>query len=339
MPSKPSEPSTWRLYVKDTDIPCRVISNTGNFDETSGSVTQVVLIPANRLDDFLDRSLPYTLIDGSGRLVYVAPLVYGDIQATVGVGDTTAYELDLHAKTVTWRSHVAGLPVDPFSTDASTNVLEGSYGNLLEVTIQYEPVPPDVDNFLTINSRAAGEFIHVNSTDQTYESEGYQGGEDEEENRDPYRSLVLTIPTTEWTITWHKMPRKTWNTFVYRQIQEALGKVNSEPMHQLSDAPAETILFTGFNFKDDRTWRNPNSGAFPTDEELRPCTVEFMFLEKHVKEVHSTGSIIHGHNSVYQAEKAKWRKVVIGDDDRPPYQTTNLNFLFWWADGFAEPED
>lgn len=333
--------TAWRLKVKGTSIPVRVISNAGTADAVQGSITQVVIIRGAELESLLDYIFPSYSVAANGRPVYKYPLKYGDIGPSdesslyylVGQQD----KVQLYAQECSWRALVPGKPVDPYLTDPGVNMVEGAYDEYLELTIVYKPIPPNADKFLTVSARASGEFIHTTSPSSTYESES-PGGQDEE-NKDPYLPNVITVPTTEWTITWHRLPRSVWNTYVYRDIQKRLGKVNSTAMKQLFDAPAETILFTGYTFRDDYTWRSYESTAAPSVSEILPCTVEFMFREKHMRNTSEEDATVHGHNSVYRPEAAEWRKVKIGADDKPLYKKTNLNSLFFWATGEDDPDN
>ena len=314
--SKYTDPTTWRQKING--IPIRVVTTSGNFAKEDAVVTRVVLIQSSRLIDFANSVLPRVDIV-AGKPVWTAPHSF------------YTSDINLYAEDISWQPHVPGKPADPFGEDpvASTQ----TYQDILEVTITYKPLPPDARNFLTIQGRASMEYLHIVSPDTKYEGASSSAYE---ENRDPHLPVQLTVPVTEWTVTWHRLPRSIWNETVYPLVRSRLGKVNDTPFIPLFSAPQDTVLFTGFNFRDQYTWRNNKANPAYTSlvDDYLPVTVEFMFKERHVTNSDEDGATVHGWNSVYVPSAGEWRNLRIGGDGGPegegelPYKRTDMNALY-----------
>lgn len=304
-------PSTWRQSIEGIKV--RTVDLSGTFEDETAVITRTVLVQASQIDDFANAILPKVQ-------------VVNDIPVWTAPHNFTANGLGLYARSISWRSHVDGKPVDPFLQD--TSAPSNTYHDVIEATITYKPLPPDSQNFMTITARAAGEFIHTTTPKGTIVDDTSPG--DNYTNRDPYRPVIVRVPTTEWTVTWHRLPRSIWNSYVYKEVRNALGKVNSTKFKPIFDAPPETVLFTGFDFKDEYTWRslqaNPLQPA--TDTDILPCTVSFHFLEKHVKNETGDTDKVHGHNSVYIPEEGAWREIEVNENGDNIYKTIDLNNIF-----------
>ena len=293
--------ATWRLREGAAAIPYRVVSRSGALATEEGRAEEVVLIEAFALQQYAAAVLP-DVFDLGGKPVW-AP------QKQFSAGT------NLWAQELTWKTHVPGKPVDPYAVDLAA--ADGTYHEILEVTVIYKPVPPG-ETFLSVTADAAGEFLHIVphkgdiASSSSADSTPAAGS-----NPNRYEDIpaIITVPITRWTVTWRRLPQDIFNDTIIDLIRAKLGKVNSKKMPRLYNPEPDTILFLGYSYRNDYTWRSKDDYT---------VTVEFRFKEKHV----DWNGKVHGHNSVYVPQEGGWRKITINELAEEQYEATDLNELF-----------
>lgn len=290
-----TDPSTWRLKTPG-GIPYKLVEMTGSFEENSGSVNVTMLIESDQFINLLEEMFP-------------PPVLLGAI--SIPKGFALGGAPGLIAQRVGFKSHVGGMPVSPFGADSSAPDL--TYFPVLELDVEFapreksqEPDEEDPTTFLEISATAGGEFIHAGSSGVEL---------DGEENRNPNLPLIITVPTTEWSVTWPSIDFNYYRTVLQPRLRSALGRVNSTIIPWLYNATPETILFVGYSISQSFTWREDKI-------DTPPLNVDMKFVEKRIV----WNNKIAGHNHFWEPGKG-WKKVTI-DQGRTVYQAVDLNGLF-----------
>lgn len=297
---------TWRLTTLG-GIPIRIEARSGEFGEEDASATEVCIIQASQLLDFIAEALP-------------APVTVSGIPEYPirrGLPGLTS----LRTKKISWEGLTPGRPVDPFGTDP--NAPNKTYEQFLRLTINYgtspnndndQPDQQDPKTFLEISANASGEFITTPPASSAFWkfADEASGGEPVKERQVPN---TIPVPELEWNVRWSQIPFDFFGDSLLSSLRSGLGKVNSSPMSLFFDSPTDTILFIGFTIRQQFTWRT-GRGAQP------PLQLEMKFLEKNFTASDGT-EVTHQH--VYRPNKG-FQKLYI--DGNLSFQQTNLDNIF-----------
>jgi len=297
----------WRFRTSG-GIPYKVQSRSGSFSQNEASATEIYIIRSANLLAFALESFPLPL-DLGGSLFF-------DPRRTMpGTSMLT--------KSVKWKSLVGGRPIDPFGIDDDPP--DNTYEDNLEVTVEYsidkgedgndDKNPDDPQTFLEISANATGQFLALPIRGNAK----WVVGDNEEEVREVNIPGTLVEPETEWTVRWPQVPSTFFTAKLMSRIRSKLGKVNSSQMSLLYDAPAETVLFTGFSSQEQRTWQQSMGRSSISRP---PLSLEFKFTERNFKDENDE-QITHNH--VYRPGKGYQRMTI---DGNPLYAETNLSDLF-----------
>lgn len=325
-------PSTWRLGTSG-GIPYRFMGMDGTFTDEDGSANWRAIIPATSLVAFVTELFP-------------APLVVGN--KVIPRGATMPGFPGMNAKRVRFKAQDDALPIDPFSYDPGAAA--GTYNSFIEVDVEFgtgfkQPNPDDPRTFLEITATASGEYLHAaipgakwvpqtneNSADSNVNADDDfliadpDTGElknpdtkikkgDEEVNRSPDVPHATLVPTTEWNLKWTQIPYDTFFNTIIHRVRLLLGKVNSTTWSVLFNARPETLLFAGYSYSTQYTWRDDQV-------ETPPVQLEIKILEKRV----IWKGVICGHNHFWRPGKG-WQILLI-DGTNKAFGGYDFNFLF-----------
>lgn len=298
-------PNTWRLRTP-LGIPFRIVENSGSFKAESASATGKYLIRATDLAAFVVEAFPSPIQFGNNVYYPASPTFAGTV---------------LFVKEVSWQSHMPGLPCDPFNADSSAPA--GTYHPILEVDVEYgaqkdqnnQTNPNDPKSFLRITGRAAGEYIHTDAPEAKWTTAtATGGGGNAEPVKTPDVPSTVIVPEMEWTVTWERIPRNTWDTKIVDKLRDKLGLLNDSSVALLHGAPKETIMFVGFDFEEQYTWRTLNQP---------PVKLDLKFLEKRVTDADGK---TRGHNAFWRPGKG-WQRLLI-DGTNPSFKTTDIDEIW-----------
>lgn len=303
------DPNEWRLRTT-RGIKYKFLGMEGNFEHKTGSVTMSVLIQSTDLYAFLSEYLPPPQRIGN-QLIPQYKRLTGQLPRFV-------------ARSVSARSHTDGVPVDPFGIDPDPPAR--TYFPVLELDVTFEPRdesdPDNPASFLELSANASGEYIHV-SSEGTYWEPDSTGGSNEV-NRNPQIPSTILVPETEWTITWPSIPYDLFKSIVLPRVKSIMGKVNSLQVDWVYDAPAETLLFVGYSFRQQYTWKVPEEEDEDPEIISSLIDLDMKILEKRIEDTGGPSNIV-GHNHFWKPGEG-WRKLLIGA--RNAYRTTDFNILF-----------
>ena len=243
----------------------------------------------------------------------------------------------LECKTVSVEEFTSGKPIDPFGAGLSLYTPEeydATYEPYLRLTLAFGPSPsndqePDSDNpftWLEISANESAEFMakdviqeKVLWWDKDLNNEGA-------DDNDPILSRIITTRETEWTCRWPQIPFDFFQDVLVDRMRAVMGKVNNAAMKLFGDAPAETILFLGYQKSNEYTWREGRSGTSPVQATLRFVEKNFMGEQKKIgsdpavwQEVQVT------HNHIWR-EGHDWQRPSM--DYRFIYLSGDLNSIF-----------
>lgn len=315
---------TWS-GITDNGVRYKLVSSTGQSQRDSTSVTEVILIRSVDLLNFILVSFP--------------PSPSGNTFAAIYSNRALPQVPSLRTKSISWKTHVDGKPIDPFLADPTAP--DGTYHPVLEVTITYdnemeEQDSNDPDTYLEIRGSTAGEFLQIDAAESVWQNA--DGTTEANDNPNGIYKTVV-VPTTEWTVTWTQIPKEFFRNTLMPRLRAITGKVNSDTNELLFDAAPETLLFAGFEYKEERkrftdyetlVGVDPDTGE-TTQEVIRKAerfiTLTAKFLEKHITLDDET---IVGHN-YYWKDGTGWKRLLI--DNKPPYESAAF------ADVFNPEED
>jgi hypothetical protein len=304
--------SEWRLSTGG--IKYKLIDGypRGGADEESGQIEEKIIIRSADLAAFYELSFPLGTV--SGDLFLINPN-----RRYPGLSSHTT-------RTISWEPFIDSKPCDPYGIDPSAPA--GTYGDFVVVTITYETGKQDEDEsdpetFLEISADTAGELVTVpvrgKSNFASEQDVAYAKAQGEEIQGDPVKGAMVPVtkfmPETQWTIRWPRVTRSYLPT-VISAMRERLGHVNDEAVTLLFNAPRGTVLFMGFSYQEEFTWRD---GGL----ENTPASIEFKFLEKH----HKQGGNVIGHNHFIQDDTGLFKELFL-PNNQPVYPYADLNNLF-----------
>ena len=306
--------STWR-WATPGGIPYRwKEGSTGSVALEDAALTGIYIIDSANLLAFI-------------REVFPAPIVYLGILVRPSTISFPGFPA-LRAKTVSWKSLVDGMPIDPFGNDPTAPA--DTYCQFLEVTIgfgtgpvndQTESDPGDPYTFLEISSNTSVDILTTNVRgnlewveDVVDPITGFVT-----QNVEPVTEVDVNSPlievNTEWSVSWSQIPFDWYELVLHPKLRGLKGNVNNAIMPVFHDAPIESILFAGYSARNNHTWREGYAGA-------SPVTVDFVFVEKNFED---SADVRVTHNHTYRPGVG-YRKLEL--DGNPLYKLGDLNSIF-----------
>jgi len=301
-----ADTSEWRLSTND-GIPYKLLDGypRGSYGEENATAEERYIIRASDLTAFVLESFP-PMVTWEGTT-----LAFSSRRAMPGMDN-------LITRSISYEPLGQGKPCDPHDVDPGAP--DKAYTKFVIVTIQYTTGKRasdanDPETFLEISAGAAGEFLmlpmrgawtlHPGPNDQV------QGAN---------ATFGQVIPEITWTVRWPQVPRAFLEMLV-TTMRPLLGHVNTAAMPLLQQAPAGTILFMGFSFREQHTWRNGLMDSPPVE-------IEMIFNEKHLA---IEGAVI-GHNHFWREETGRFEQLFVGVEagagGRLVYPMADLNTMF-----------
>ena len=337
------DPSTWRItYPKHHpatpggDFKVKLLEGypRGSITKDDASVEEQFILEASELGRFITDAFPLVSIESDTLKL---PKTRTRVLAGLGVFEADSLEFE------PWEP---GLPCDPFGDD--DNAPTGTYGPFVKVSVRYgapkgpnnEGEPGDEQNPITFLERsctATGEYLHSYGPAQSWYQPGGAGAALEAENVNQVGvPVIITVPQIEWSLRWPILPSSLMENVILPNMYARLGSVNHTSMPIFFNAPAETILFAGWNINQAFNWR----GGFI---ETPPVQLDMKFIMKcipipldglvpnffpGVLAAGQNGSFA-GHNHAWRAGVG-WQRLVRNPahPDLGVYQHTDLNNLF-----------
>lgn len=310
-----TDPSQWRLSTPG-GIPYKRHSENGHEGRMtwdSMEVSEKYVIEASRVEDFLREMFPLPTVEDD-----IPVIKYGTLQGSINI---TASE-------VAWTGYPNGMAFDPFGADPDATY--GTYARLALVTVKYNDSldkgdnggkgadPDDPTTFLEISANAAGEFIHTPIPGSSWENASGESAN----NTTPTAPAQIIVPETEWSLTWPRVSGVYFRNVFIDRLRSILGKVNTSTYSLLYDAPAETLLFVGWEMSEERqVFFSAEQGTVSFLQ--KPLRVSMKVLEKRVV---AEDNSIKGHNHVWRPGSG-WQKLLINGTD-PLYASYNYDSLF-----------
>ena len=296
------DPSNWRLETAG-GIKYKLLEGfpRGSFDPEAAKIQEQYIIQASDLQAFVEETFSSMFL-WSDNVIFWEP-----------TRPMPGLPL-LRTATLDFEPFEGSKPGDPFGSDAGAP--SATYDQFTKVTVNYEtskdrePDPNDPTTFLEVSANAGGEYLMIQ-----VQGEAHWGGAGGDPVQGPNIPVTKTIPETEWTVRWPRVPNALLPALI-AQMRASMGLVNSGVMPLLRGAVAETVLFMGYSLRETFSWRN-------TDVESPPVEVEMMFKEKHVVQ---DGEVL-GHNHVHRDDKGEFQKLFLPNNE-PAYASTNLNAMF-----------
>lgn len=329
------DPSTWRLETAG-HIRYKLCERSGSFDFDQVTCNEVILIRASDLPAFLRESFPLpTMVNGLPRW-----------QARGMPGS-----MPILTKTVSWSEHVNGVPTDPFNSDPDAP--PKTYHPVIRVEITYndnaeqpgsggggDANENDPETFLQIEASGAGEFLIIQSRNAQWQDDTNGQAEANTTADLPASRLVAE---TEWTITWPMLNYEFYKTVMVPRLRAARGTVNLTTYSLLYNAPAETLLLTGWDASEEHQvlFDNELPGGIDSDPQFfhAPVRLTVKMLEKnagalgtHYSATFNPGgsdrTVYAGHNHIWQPKEGKWKRLLVNGLDENLYHTYEFANLF-----------
>ena len=292
-------PDIFWTHVTPGGIPYKLVSQTGGVaSATIGSlgteeVSEVIIIQTNRLGALVAECFPVPVQQVGG-------LYYPPRKRFPGL----PY---LHVIDLKWEAMDEGKPIAPYAAGAPP-----TYYVHCRVTLIYAPY---IHDFLQISCSAAGTFLHGEMR-AMFDEYSY-------EILDANVPNVVLEVGVEWTFTWSRIPEGFFTTVLLPRMRSRIGKVNNAPSVLWSDAPAETILFVGFDFSMEKSYV-PGWGIHTAPLQ---CTMKFM--EKNFEK--NGVRVTHQHFWLPGADAAGaprgWQRIR-WDNGTLSFDTTDMDRIF-----------
>jgi len=255
----------WRLRTVRGAVPVKAIERRGSFGEQGAKVTEVFIIEADRLIDFLEAMFPSPRVV-NGRLTY--------FQNGYPNGLPTCL-----ARAVSYEGLTDGKPIDPFESDPYASLK--TYERFLRVTVEYETrpendLPPDPTNpktYLEVNSRSEGQFLE---DDFGHGAHMINFDNERIEIKSPKMKRLTIERRTFWTVRWRNVPYDFFDETLRTRFDDSMGKINNREMSLFHNPPIWTMLFLGYSYGQIYSWRT-NLPAKPFID------VEMQFVERNFK--------------------------------------------------------
>lgn len=321
------DPTQWRLRTNG-GVPYKLKSLEGEFEFEKAGLNVNMLIASNQLFALMAEMFP-------------PPTVFGDLTIPQYAKYGTT---NLGVKRVRFKSFDDNLPIDPFNLDGSAPA--GTYFPVLELDVEVGSTPfgskkgDDPFTFLEISADASGEFIHspptaamtqeaVPNTDtlpngafgplprKAFEA----ANKPPKPLRVPNIPHTMLVPQTTWSVGWKRLFFENFRDVIRPRLEYLLGKVNSAPFTILYGTWPTTLLFLGYSYKYNYTWRDGYVDKPFVDLDLK-------FLEKVV----IWDGVVRGHQDIWRPGKG-WDRLVLKYDRTTgvreyTYQEADFNILF-----------
>ncbi len=335
--------TTWRGRT-DSGIPYRLISRRGQVQYNQASGTEEILIESNQLANFILECFP------PPRFFNGFPLY--NPRRMPGLTRLVARDFE-------WGPWMDGLPIDPMGVDTTADEL--TYHPVIKITINYDNErkedrqdPTKPETFLEASATTSAEVMVVNigkalvtkkvadapqrsqrkyndtetippfPDDPDTTDESAQAAQQTAQNTDPSQTAVKVVPQQEWNLAWSKIDRTYFFDHMKPRLDYVIGKINDNDWPLLR-SPAETLLFVGYDFKEQFYPVSPEDAPqFDwTDVSIDTVSVTLKFVEKcHFDE---QSFEVRGHNHVWSDKDAQWVRPQF--NGRPLYETTSFNNL------------
>lgn len=316
--------STWPQTIPNIDdsgvsLPFKILRQNGTFQEDFSEVSEVWLIPGDRLVSFARYLFPKPSLGQGNIPIYNNRVFDGD--SSLGV------------QRMTWRPFVPGVPTDVYGVDpvephdfipGGGGSAGGPYHKIIEVELFYSnqknQAAEKPESYLELAGSASGEFIHAPQENASWESSS-------DPTTTPQIPSSVLVPMIEWTVRWKQIPRNYFDETMMPMLRKRLGRVNSKVMPFLFNAPPETILFVGFDCNEE--WQQNETQALP-------MSLEMKFLEKRYSvEGEDT---VRGHND-YWRPGVGWQKLLVAETGKLTYDSIDHNLLYIATTTLAEKQD
>lgn len=258
------DPSLWR-HRTEGGIPYKLMEGhpKGSFGDDAATATEIYLIQASDLSDFVDEVMSQSEAWPGGGWRH---------RPARGLPGYPA----LRTKKVDWEPHEGGLPCDPFgageysSWASPQEAPAGTYAKFLKLTISYSTSKLDDkdQDLLEISCSGAGEFLLLPPSEAKVHDDGAPDGPPKPKQiPDPGFPLTVSVPGVEWSVKYNRIPRSEMPT-VLSLCRGMLGKVNNAPVPLLMATGIHTLMFMGFSMRAKWSWRTPTAVKPPTVDNL-----------------------------------------------------------------------
>ena len=243
----------------------------------------------------------------------------------------------LECKTVSVEEFTSGKPIDPFGAGVSLYTAEeynATYEPYLRLSLTFGPSPsndqePDQSDpftWLEISAGESGEFLtaDVNQDQVTWsDKDGNVGIPD---TSDTKLSQAITEKRVEWSCKWPQIPFDFFQDVLVGRMRAVMGQVNNAVMELFGKAPAETILFLGFQDNSEYTWREGRAGTSPVQATLRFAEKNFVGRQMVIDPIFSFWQDVQvTHNHMWRPNHG-WQRMLVGGE--PLYKSGDLNSIF-----------
>lgn len=340
MASYIEDPTQWRLTTTG-GIRYKYLGVDGNFERENAVVNWRALVHEDDFVNFVSEFFPPSIVIGnlSVPVSYPLPGLPGIVARRL------AFKGQDSGKPIDPFNFDSGAAAGTYHPLVEVNIEFGPRENA-------DPDETDPQTFLEITGNASGEFIHAppsasswqpktgaqDSSDMSSASAGQSGQqaetenidpdtgepedealdptlEDPEPNRHPNVPATIIVPETEWSVRWTQMSFDFFGNVMIHRLRALMGKVNSRNVSMIFNASPETLLFVGYTYTSQYTWRE---GLTRTP----PVQVEMKFVEKRILD----RGVIRGHNDFWRPGVG-WETLLV-DGSRKAYGALDHNILF-----------
>lgn len=299
------DPSQWGLRTARNAVPVKVVERTGKFTGISVEMTETYIIQSSRLLDFFDACFPVPIVF-NGFPLYQRRMYANGLPACV-------------AQEVSIEGLVGGRPIDPFDSDSEAP--DGTYEPYLRVVVNYAtseagdaaPSQTDPKTFLQVTASSGGSFLteDLGTKARWRNPEGDLVAVDDKDSK-----RIIVESSTEWNVRWRSIPWAWFQSTYKSRLDNAMGKVNSVDMSLFHSAPAETVLFSGYDYGQDFSYLTGYNGEPFIEANLK-------FSERNFK--HDDVQVTW--NRFWNPEYNQYLELLV-DGENPVYNTTDLMSLF-----------
>ena len=335
------DPDQWRLQTNG-GIHYKLLGMDGSFEKENATVNWRVLVHTNDFLGFVTEFFPPSIQVGNLSIPLSYPLP--------GLPGVIAKRVSFKSQDDNKPIDPFG-----FDSDAGNNTYHPLIELNIEFGPRENSEPDETDptTFLEISGNATGEFIHAPTSasewqpktgdEEIDEDTGEPTGgssepaEDEdgeleevaegdgtaenpevgesEPNRNPNVPATIIVPETEWTVKWTQMDHDFFHSVMIHRLRALMGKVNNRRVPVLFNASKETLLFVGYTYQSQYTWREGKTRT-------PPVQVEMKFVEKRIVD----RGVVRGHNDFWRPGVG-WETLLV-DGNRKAYESIDHNLMF-----------
>lgn len=294
----------WRLYTAN-GIRYKLLSRTGGVTAETAEAREVYIIRSVDLLNFLLESFPAPTKVKDG-LTYVPPRSMPGWPFLV-------------TRNVDYEGLTGSKPIDPFLTDLLAP--PGTYEGFLRVTITYRNLKEVPDSNLEITAACSAEVLSLPTSGKSRWGMPGTGTSPGEAVQHPNVPATILVPQTEWTVRWKTLPYTFFTATMANKLRSKVGQVNKAVMKQLFDAPAETILFVGWDYA--RAYDFRYGVVVNNDPDQPYVQLTLKFLEKNFEDAWGE-QVTHNH---FWQEGVGFRRLLV-DGKNGVYGSTDLDNIF-----------